>query len=206
MDRLAALNRGKDSIPADVVEADIRRGRRARRRRRARIGVAVTAAVLAGAGISANMTLGGAAGQSASAGHAQHPAIQLVDYNGPQEPGFRITKVPQGFGLALQASTPAKLVIARSGDQSSPDNFVGKIVIIAEDLPPSELQAGRQVTVNGARGAIIHPDPEATTVLFPAHRLTITVQAWNSIGLTDQQLIKFSDGVTVSDDVQPSHG
>ena len=43
-------------------------------------------------------------------------------------------------------------------------------------------------------------------MLFRSHDIVVDVQAWDSIGLNDQQLIDFADGVTPTSALKLSHG
>ena len=213
-DRLAALGSddtagiARGATPSAVADADVARGRRALGRRRTRITAAAVVA-LAATGTTLHFTTGsGSHSGSSHPGSSRAvalPKIQLVDYTGPQETGYRIAEVPTGFGLRLQSSTPTNLVIAKVGDNSSPDAFVDKIVISAEEPGDVGAPDGQTVTVNG-QPATLADDGTATQLWFPAHGVLVNVQSWDNIGLTHAQVVQFAEGITVTDQVQVVHG
>jgi hypothetical protein len=134
--------------------------------------------------------------------------IKLVDYTGQNPPGFTIASVPQGFGLQTQASTGFAFILAPPSADKNPGSFEGKLVVTAE--AGSELgnwhSFGHAVTVNGSQ-ARLSDGGTATSLWFSAgNGVVVNVQAWANIGLTDQQLISFADGVATTSALQLSHG
>jgi hypothetical protein len=135
--------------------------------------------------------------------------IKLVDYAGQEPRGFHIGVIPQGYDLDLQASTPYEVVIAPVGDaDKSPDSFVGKVAITAEDV--SEYGAlsslGNQSVTIGANPGRIGDDGTATQVWWQIGSIVIDVQCWDSIGLTQDQLVNFASSVSTTPELQLSHG
>jgi hypothetical protein len=215
-DQLASLGATHTGLPSEsTVAADLSRGRAALRRNRIRVGGAVTAAALA---------LVGTAGYRAAAPHHQHVAaqtqqhgtaaptrskIKLVDFTGQDPPGFNITSVPQGFGLQTQASNGYDFVLAPPGADKIAGSFTGKLVVTAEAASEQgkwQSFGDHSVTVNSSQGRLAD-DGTATQLWFDAgHGVVVDVQAWDSIGLTHQQLIDFADGVTITSALQLSHG
>lgn len=212
IDRLASLGATGSDLPSEAtVAADLSRGRAALRRNRMRAGGALSVAALALAGTTVYL---GASGAVAT--HHQHkPAasarlkIKLVSYSGQDPQGFTIASVPQGFGLQEQASTGYEFVLAPPGADNSAASFSGKLVVTAEaasDLGEWRTFGQRSVAVNGSGGRVGN-DGTATQLWFtPGHDVVVDVQVWDSIGLTDQQLIEFADGVTTTSALQLSHG
>lgn len=216
-DRLALLGATASNLTSDdIVAADLSRGRAALRRNRIRIGGALSAAALIIAGTT--VYLGGSGGvathqppthqpqhQTATA----HLKIKLVNYSGHDPQGFTIASVPQGFNLQEQASTGFEFILAPPGADKSAGSFTGKLVVTAEagsELGHWQTFGKRSVTVNGSQGRI-GDDGTATQLWFSAgHGVVVDVQAWDSIGLTQQQLIDFADGVTTTPALQLSHG
>jgi hypothetical protein len=211
-DRLASLGAIRNDLPSEAtVAADLGRGRAARRRNRMRVGGALSVAALAVAGTTVYL---GASGTVAT--HHQHETaasarlkIKLVNYSGQEPQGFTIASVPQGFGLQEQASNGHEFILAPPGADKITGSFAGKLVVTAEaasDLGKWQTFGQRSVTVNGSQGRI-GDDGTATQLWFTAgHDVVVDVQAWDSIGLTDQQLIGFADGVTTTSALQLSHG
>jgi hypothetical protein len=219
-DQLASLGATRTGPPSEsTVAADLSRGRAALRRNRIYLGGAVTAAALALAG-----TAGYLGASSAAAPHHRHVAaqtqqhgtaaptrskIKLVDFTGQQPPGFKITSVPRGFGLQKQASSGFSFILAPPGADKNPGSFSGKLVVTAEaasELGKWQSFGDHSVRVNSSRGRL-GDDGTATQLWFDAgHGVVVDVQAWDSIGLTHQQLNDFADGVTTTPSLQLSHG
>jgi hypothetical protein len=219
-DRLASLGATRTDLPSEsTVVADLSRGRAALHRNRIRVGGAVTAVALALVG-----TAGYLGASSAAAPHHQHVAaetqqhgtvvptrskIKLVDFTGQEPPGFNITSVPQGFDLQTQASNGHEFVLAPPGADKVANSFTGKLVVTAEaasELGKWQSFGDHSVTVSGSQGRL-GDDGTATKLWFDAgHGVVVDVQAWDSIGLTNQQLIEFADGVTTTPALQLSHG
>jgi hypothetical protein len=210
-DRLALLGATGSDLPSDdIVAADLSRGRAALRRNRIRIGGALSAAALIIAGTTVYLSGSGAvATRHPQQTATSHLKIKLVNYSGQDPQGFTIASVPQGFGLQEQASNGNEFVLAPPGADKSPGSFTGKLVVTAEagsELGHWQTFGKRSVTVNGSRGRI-GDDGTATQLWFSAgHDVVVDVQAWDSIGLTQQQLIDFADGVTTTPALQLSHG
>jgi hypothetical protein len=219
-DQLASLGATRTGLPSEsTVAADLGRGRAALRRNRIRVGGALSAAALALAGTAGYLGASSAAAphhQRVAAQAKQHgtaaPArskIKLVDFTGHEPPGFNITSVPQGFGLQTQASNGHEFVLAPPGADKIADSFTGKLVVTAEaasDLGKWQSFGDHSATVNSSHGRL-GDDGTATQLWFDAgHGVVVDVQAWDSIGLTHQQLIDFADGVTTTSALQLSHG
>jgi hypothetical protein len=220
-DELAELGKHRPQPPSeDTVAIDLARGRAALRRRRLRLGGALSAAVLIIGGAAGYVSVAGhsaapSAGQSAARLHqgatASAPVkIRLADYSGQQPQGFNVASVPQGFQLQVQASNAGLFVLAPPGADSDPDSFSGKLVVSAEaasELGHWQSDGSRSVTVHGGLGRIGDQKGSATQLWFEAgHGVVVDVQAWDSIGLTDQQLVAFANGVTTTSALQLSHG
>jgi len=214
-DRLTDLGNTPIGTPdSSTIEGDLSRARSALRRRHRRAGTAaLSVAVVAAGGVA----------WFSSTGHqpvrhtpvvASRPKpaplkIKLVDYVGQEPQGFNIGTIPQGFDLDLQASTPFSIVIAPSSDvDTSPDSFVGKLVVTAEEASTfgSLASLGTQsVTVGGVPGRL-GDDGTATQIWWQVGSIVIDVQSWDSIGLTHDQLVTFASSVSTTPQLQLSHG
>lgn len=199
IDRLARLTPSAPS--ADDAAADLRRGHQALARRR------IKRAALGGAALT--LAVGGAFGGIAlTSDNGGTPAVQaadnvrLVDYDGTQMPGYTVAKVPEGF--VLQGSDQFVLAVARPDDKSSISDFRDKIVVTLES--PSGTEDSPNTTVNGQPATLV-TTPDGATMLKYAYRdFTVVIQMWNSIHLTDKQLVEFAEGVEVTADAKPSVG
>jgi len=204
MEDLARLSTAAGEADDATVAADLRRGRRAQRNRRLTRLVTSGVAVVAVGGLATAVVVGQHDGTApAEATHRTTHAMQLVDYDGAQLPGFTIDKVPNGF--VLQGADGGKLDIARPDNHTTLDSFVGKVVVT---LLPTDMKVdtkGTPVTVNGQQGYLVRQDA-STSLEYTDGTHEVVVQSWNGIGLTDAQLVELAEGITVTDAVQPTHG
>jgi hypothetical protein len=231
-DRLESLGQRQAPSPEQAtVDADLRRGRVALGRRRRRQGAAGIAAVaaLAIVGVSVAATTGGGGTRRASNGtasstlptnsragthntlagrHNTHTgthvaSVRLVAYKGTQLAGFTVAKVPAGY--VLQGAQPTTLDIAQPGNHTSIDSFVDKVVVSLQSTDATTPTTGKHVKVNGEPGIITDSDG-VHTLWYTDGSHEVQVQAWSNIHLTDDQLVTFAEGVTVTSAVQPTHG
>ena len=214
LDRLARLDHATDPPAEGTVAADLVRGHAALARRRrttgALAGVGLTLALGAGLGgvIAVQHDDSGSPVTVAPDGTpTKGGRIMLVDYDGTQPQGFEVAKVPDGF--TAQGSSAFSFTVAPVGDTSSPDDFQGKLVVMLEskDAAPNKAE-GQQVSVDGAPGWIrTDPDGLATTLeYFDADGHDVVVQMWRTVGLTDEQLVEFAAGITVTAQAQAGVG
>jgi|GEM_PF-6254072 len=220
-DRLARLDgtHGIATAPSEsVVSGDLARahsalGRR-RRTRAAMAGTGLTLGLGAALGVVVAVNAGDHAGppvsgpassDSSDPGRQQGGGIQLVDYAGAQPEGFELAKVPEGY--AVQGSDAFVLTLAQPGDDSHYLDFVKKVVVMLEsESAPQQLGQGRDVTVNGEPG-VLETNAEGTRNLryFQGERLVL-IQIWESIELTDDQIVELAEGITVTADVEAGVG
>jgi hypothetical protein len=208
--------------PAETVEADLRRGRAAlARRRRGRAtwfsvaGTAAAAALVGTTMVAGNLggtdeTTGPAPGSKISANQGSGPhlgtPVRLVAYQGEQLDGFTVDQVPEG--RYLQGSNAFSLTIAPQGDTTSPDDFVGKLVVmLLSSSAPQKLPPGEPVKV-GDNDGVVTPGPPADTLTYEddaGH--FVQIQAWTApLGWTNEQLASFAEGVQVTSHAQPGVG
>ena len=204
---------------AETVDADLRRGKEAlaeRRRSRAiRLTLAgpVAAAALIGAVVVASPggedeTTGPRPGTGSS--QRQEPAndtpVRLVAYDGEQLNGFVVDQVPDGW--QLQGSNAFRLTIAPLGDTTSPDSFIGKLVVmLLSSSVHQKLPDGEPVQVGGENGVVTHGNEADTLTYDDGAGHLVQVQAWRSaLGWSNEQLARFADGVQVTADAQAGVG
>ncbi len=191
--RLADLHDYEPTTASDaVVTGDVRRGRRALGRRRVRIGVAASAATLVAAGA---LTAGLTYNSTASHPSLDPGSIKLVDYTGTQPHGFDVAQVPDGW--VLKDSTPGYLDIAEPSDNTDGSVFINKLVVMLESVDETGAPQGTPVTVNGRPGAISEEDG-TKTLRYSDGTHRVEIQAWSNLHWSDDQLVSFADGVTVT--------
>jgi hypothetical protein len=208
--------------PGETVEADLRRGRAAlARRRRGRatwfsVAGTVAAAALVGTTIVAgnlggtDETTGPAPGSRIGANEGSGPhrgtPVRLVAYQGEQLDGFIVDQVPAGW--YLQGSRPYSLTIAPQGDTTSPDGFVGKLVVmLLSSSAPQQLPQGEPVKVGEFDGVVTHSEEADTLTYQDDAGHFVQIQAWTDpLGWTNEQLASFAEGVQVTSDARPGVG
>ena len=205
-DRLSKLNLESETTDA-TVKRDVMRGRGAARRRTVRVGiaslgVAAVAAVGVTVAINADQPVAPPVAQPAG-DEGQSGDLQLVAYTGAQEPGFIITKVPEGF--VLEGAGPFNLNIARPDNLTGLGDFVDKVVVMLESSSVTGAPEGTPVKVGDLDGWLRDSD-EATVLTYIDGANRVVVQVWDSLGLTDDQIVELAEGVTVTDEAQAGVG
>jgi len=213
MIRLAALHDGPlAAIDDAAIASDLRRGHDAqitRRRRRTGAAGAATLGVVAIGSLSYALASGGnsrapqaiAPRTAVTRTPSTVPTIELAAYRGRQLPGYTVRQVPKGY--VLQGISDSVLDVAESGDHSSLDTFIGKLVVMLNDHPGST--AGAPVSVSGHPGHIV--DTDGVLVLtYSDGTHNVEVQAWSNVHISRDQLVQFAEGVTVLPNAQEGHG
>jgi hypothetical protein len=225
---------GVDADPsADVVEADLARGRHAlardHRRRTIRRSMAATTTIAAAAVIAVVVAqVGGSAPHHATAvnhhaatikvhkpvnktvtvkvHHVKMKPIKLVAYTGKQLAGFTVDKVPDGWFLST--STQYALLIDPNGDKDNdPDVFVDKLAVLTQSTDVHTLGKGTHVTVNGEAGVITDQGKYGASLAYnDPGGFGVVIQAPATLNWTDDQLVSFADGIHVTGNALPSHG
>lgn len=221
LDVLRNLPRAVDAghTEPEAVAADVARGHRAaadrRRRRFAAAGGA--AAVVAAAAIALPF-----AGRPTSPGPTPAPGsassrVQLVSYTGKQPVGFEVSTVPSGWKVV--SSDPSAFVVAPPGQEitqkpGDPISFQDRIVVSLQGLShfPAESPI-TEVDINGRKGQLGHPLADEGKLsdvrwLFftDAKGRHVEVDVPASAGLSDEQIVRFAEGVTVTDQAQEIGG
>lgn len=211
-DRLHRLG-GDAPPPADeTVRRDLARGRGASRRRALRVGTAgLTLVAVAGVGtaiaVSADRTPTPAPSIAAPSTDPSAPggeAVQLVAYTGEQQPGFVVAKVPAGF--VLEGATPYNLNVARADDDSGLDVFEDKLVVMLESQSVTSEPDGVPVKVGAHDGWLRTVEGGTQILTYDDGEHRVVVQAWKSLGLSDEQVVEFAEGVTVTAEAQAGVG
>jgi hypothetical protein len=218
LDRLAG---GIESPSADIVEADLTRGRRAVRRRR-------TAQSVAGAafGVAALVAAFAVAGgpQDAPADRAPVVAesrtggLKLVAYSGAQPRNFTVDMVPEGFfiqgdnewGLTIaplhpkspavnqSAGPPLHPSVVPSADFDDPSFLLGKIAVYLEATDYRRDVTGEKVTV-GQHQAVLHGIGSTQQLLIAlSPKVYATIQF--DVDLSKAQILEFGAGLHVHQD------
>ncbi|WP_458682575.1 hypothetical protein [Prescottella equi] len=203
-ERLARLQIAVPAIGEEVVSQDIERGhaalKRTRTRRRA-IGGGFAFAIAVAALIGSNMIVDAEGRDQLTADGVQTgvneaaPAVQLVAYAGAQPPGFTLASIPNGF--VVQGAAPDFLTLARPGDGTAAESFVDKVVVMLKSKDATGPGPGTAVTVNGHPG-VISDGGGARLLRYSDGSNHLVLQAWDSIGLTDAQLVALAEGVAVT--------
>lgn len=203
----------------DVVAADVARGHRALARRRlAFSGAAVVVATAAAVGAGQLILPGGASTTEGSSPRTQASRLQLVAYTGAQPAGFQVSTVPEGWRVV--SSDRSMFVVSPPGQDApapAPGAAVsvrGQITVSLQSL--SRLPAESPVTkvdVNGRAGELGFPEEtpgklsDLRWLIFPdgAGR-KVLIQVPGRLGLSDDQIVRFAEGVTVTDEAQSVGG
>lgn len=212
IERLRRMAPPTGPVGEDVVQQDVFRGRAAVTRAHRRqawaasgIGGLALAAVIAGGIILpstqvARDTL--AAPTSGTHPVTVEPVMQLVSYAGAQPDGYHLGKVPSGF--TVETSDGDNLILAPTGDNAASlpngtGGYSNRIVISQQDTFGYE-EDRRDVIINGkpALIALSEGDEPATEVQFDTGDHSVSIQIWNTIELTDQQIIDFAQNITVT--------
>lgn len=198
----------------DVVDADLRRGRRALLHRRWARGSAVA---LAGAAAAAALAIvpgyvGGdrdvqvvtpAAGQQDD---PPNPGVDLVAFKaGPVPKPLSPSEIPAGWAVG---GNEYALVVSPPGSTTSPDDFRGKLVVYLDaGIPNESLPKDERVAVGDRTGYAIPDDPSSLQVWVPQDDGTsLRAQAPLDLGWDAATLGRFLGGVTVGDDATASVG
>ncbi|MDQ6523614.1 hypothetical protein RB608_08395 [Nocardioides sp. LHD-245] len=206
MDRLHRLGGAEPEPTDETVRRDLARGRGASRRRALRVGTAgLTLAAVAGVGVaiavSADRT---PATPPPVAAPSPDVGVELVAYTGAQQPGFVVAKVPAGF--VLEGATPYNLNVARADDHSGLDVFEDKLVVMLESSSVTGEPEGAPVAVGTHDGWLRTTEDGAQVLTYDDGEHRVVVQAWETLGLSDQQVVEFAEGVTVTDEAQAGVG
>jgi hypothetical protein len=219
---------------AEVVAADLARGHRAliRRRRRRIAGSSLVVAAVAVVTVGATQLtqVGGLRPPAAAGSNAttqQAPRIQLVNFTGTQPVGFKVSTVPAGWQVI--SSTRTAFVVAppgsnaASGDtEGSGVSYEGRIAVMLQGMSrlPSDLPVTK-VSINGKVGLLGHARDEQEPgtrprssnhagvlwLIFPdAAGNKVLVQVPTSLGLTNDQIVRFAQGITVTSDAHSTGG
>jgi hypothetical protein len=207
-------------VPADqaVVAADVARGHQAvSRRRQKRIGfaaaaVAAVAALAVGAGqlgttVDNQSTVAGGSGVKTA-------SPQLAAYTGKQPAGFTVRTVPDGWTVI--SSNEFEFVVAPPGKETgggpsagpstgpAPVMYDDRIaVFMLGDSPVPKDPQSEKVNINGKEGKLgsfpkSRTSPDTRWLMFPSDKGTVMVQVPDSTGLSNDQIVSFAEGITVT--------
>lgn len=212
----------------DVVAADVARGRQAvTRRQRRRFTVAGALAVVAVAATVGLSQIEVSTDPSRPRGQQLH----LVAYTGEQPVGFKVSTVPDGWRVVssdesafvvepagrapVDAGSPSAAAAAQdAGVASGAVSYEGRIVVSlqGESHFPEE-SAVREVEVGGRTGRLGHPLEapgklsDTRWLFFPdVTGRNVNVQVPGNVGLSEEQIVDFAEGITVTGDVVEPKG
>lgn len=223
-DRLRQFDQPPAAPGDGVIEADLRRGRNARRRRTFRAataGLGVAAVAVIGGVVAVNGT--GPSGDGPSAGSsspgaqtpgtsrtpsgkdtAVSPKLRLVAYDGPQKPGFEVAKVPEGY--VVQGADSIDLVVGLEGTKGQAGVYVDKLAVMLQSQDAHHCPRGEPVKVGAYDGWLDDSGRGARVLTYLTVEHTVLVQVWETIPLTNEQIVEFAEGVTVTEDVRAGIG
>lgn len=205
----------------EVVADDVARGHHAvTRRRRQRIAlsgaaVAVVAAVAVGVG-QLGLQPGRPAGNAGVT--AQSAQLKLVAYTGEQPKGFKVSTVPNGWQVV--SDDASSFVVAPPGQEVTPPkpgqafSVVDRIAVSLQGLTKfDEKQRVKKVDINGEEGQLgfaLESEGKLSDtrwLIFPdgAGR-QVVVQVPRSVDLTEDQIVRFAQGISVTDQAQEIGG
>jgi hypothetical protein len=217
-DILRSMSHPVDADPAhpEVVAGDVARGHQASSRRRRRhvfTGAFVSVAAAAVVGI---VQVGMPTNNSGTVAAAPETAnsvqqVKLVSYTGDQPVGFKVSTVPDGWQVRF--SDRSSFVVAPPGADASPGGAAEPVSVkdaIAVSLQglstfPKESSV-QKVDINGKTGQLGNPLDapgklsDTRWLFFPGGKgSNVQVQVPASVGLSDDQVIAFAEGITVTD-------
>ncbi|GAA2540666.1 hypothetical protein GCM10010435_05130 [Winogradskya consettensis] len=225
-DVMDVLKNLPDAVPTgrsgpDVVAADVARGHRAVTRRRwQRFGVTGAVAVVAAAavGVGAGQFSPAPSSPARVVAAPAAPRLELVAYQGNQPVGFEVTTVPENWKV-ISSDTSSFLVAPPGADIAAPKpgeavSLEGQIAVSLQGLSkfPAESPV-KKVDINGADGRLGFPLEEegklsdTRWLFFPdnaGHSVQVQVPA--SVGLSDDQIVSFAKGITVTAQAQSIGG
>ena len=198
----------------DVVDADLRRGRRALAQRRwGRVGAsAVVASLLAAGAVAAPGIIGGdstdgvVAVPGSGAVDPPNPGVDLVAFDaGPTPKPLSPAEIPDGWSVS---GSEHALVLAPPGNDTSPDDFRGKLVVYLDSGVPGEpLPTAVEVAVGDRTGYAIRADDSALQVwVRQPDGTALRAQAPPRLGWDEATVGRFLGGVQVSDATVASKG
>lgn len=207
LDRLARLDSAPTPSDGDVA-GDLARAHTALgRRRRTRAAIAGTGLTLGvGAALGVVVVIGDdPVDTPPTVAPSPSDALPLVAYTGPQVEGFELGKVPEGY--VIQGSDAFVLTLAEPGDDSHYLGFDGKVVIMLESQSAAQrLGNGQDVTVNGEPGVLQGAPGETRNLRYFQGDKLVLIQVWETIELTDEQIVELAESVTVTSDAEAGVG
>lgn len=195
--------------PATPIEDDLARAHTAWRRRRRNRGL-----VAIGSTCAVGLIAAGVAGTGVLDRGATPDAVVTED---PSSTGsgllfaantdggpYTFGKLPRGW--EVQGETPSAVTIARIGYKNQePHSFIGKLVIMYDQNPPSGNK-----TVYGGREFFSRGDSGHTTVMVRTRagepEGTVYAQYPDSTGWSVDTMIEFLDAVRVNESAEPGLG
>ncbi|MEU8837353.1 hypothetical protein [Streptomyces sp900116325] len=217
---LRALRDSGEQVPAgaDAVAADLARGRRALIGQRRRIGgagfvalgvVAATMAVAGGPFGESHSSMGTQySAQASASSRSESPiALQLTSYAGAQPAGFRVDSVPAGWSVTSSDEYAFLVVPPGAGNHPQPYEDGIAVMLQGDSRLPADSPVTK-VTIHGRDAQLgFSGRREAKWLIFPeAAGKSVLVQVPTKLGLTDRQIIRFAQGISVTKDARALRG
>ncbi|MCW2942624.1 MAG: putative serine/arginine repetitive matrix protein 1 [Actinomycetia bacterium] len=183
-------------------------------------GVTAAAVVVATTGTGGKTVEGPSATVEGPRATAQALRLQLAAYTGTQPVGFKVNTVPAGWHVtssstaAFMVAPPGKLPGVKkvpAGGQLV--SLEGQIVVMLQGMSrlPSDSPVTK-VTIHGKEGQLGSPKGgnsamQAVWLIFPdAAGHKILVQVPKSVGLTNDQIVRFAQGISVTKHAESTGG
>lgn len=131
------------------------------------------------------------------------PVERLAAYVGPPLEGFSLLHTPVGY--VVQAVAGSTLVLAEEGDTTRWEDFKGKLVVSLASPEGVADASGSALTIHGAP-ALLRSSDEASSLQYVDNGRAVMIQVWNTVGLSDEDLALFAEGLSVSSDAGPARG
>ncbi len=185
----------------EMVDRDLRRGRRALRRHR----VATTAVPVVA--ITAVSAFGITVAQPDPAGSSLEEAedgVALAPYLGTSPSGYEVEQLPEGW--EIQEANPTYLMIGEEGSTIDEETtFSGKLVVRLRSASESGTPRGEQVAVGDGVG-YLHLSDFADVLTFEVEGRQVEVAVPPSLGWDATTIADFALGVEVTSDAVPAQG
>ncbi|HUP99261.1 MAG TPA: hypothetical protein VM093_02260, partial [Aeromicrobium sp.] len=132
-------------------------------------------------------------------------AVRLVAYSGKQPSGYRVAYLPAGW--EIQGADPFAMTIAPYDfPDQQPASFVGKLVVMSQSSDATGTPGGTPRPVGKRTGYVLHTEGIVVCTFQDTTGTWIQLQVPPSLRWTDDDVVRFAEGVEVTGDQQPTRG